>query len=78
MSEFEGDHTLMMLLKELDYIPLAIHLIAQACSGFSLRHMLKLWLDKRTALLRTRGKGPDKLESIEVSISISLSSRRLH
>ena len=74
MSEFEGDHTVMMLLKELDYIPLAIHLIAQACSGFSLRHMLKLWRDKRTALLRTRGKGPDKLESIEVSISISLSS----
>src|ERR1700729_1820066 len=74
MGEFEGDHTLMTLLKELDYIPLAIHLIAQACSGFSLRHMLKLWCAKRTALLRTRGKGPDKLESIEVSISISLSS----
>jgi tetratricopeptide (TPR) repeat protein len=73
-GDFEGDHTLMMLLKELDYIPLAIHLIVQACSGFSLRHMLKLWRDKRTALLQTRGTGPDKLESIEVSISISLSS----
>ena len=73
-GEFEGNHTLITLLKELDYIPLAIHSIAQACSGFSLRHMLKLWREKRTALLRTRGKGPDKLESIEVSISISLSS----
>jgi len=74
MGEYEGDHTLMTLLKELDYIPLAIHLIAQACSGFSLWHMLTLWHDKRTALLRTSGEGPDKLESIEVSISISLSS----
>jgi hypothetical protein len=64
----------MMLLKELDYIPLAIHLIAQACLGFSLQHMLKLWHDKRTALLQTHGKDPDKLESIKVSISISLSS----
>jgi hypothetical protein len=73
-GELEGDHTLMTLLKELDYIPLAIHLIAKGCSGFSLQHMLKLWREKRTALLQTRGRCPDKLESIEVSISISLSS----
>ncbi|KIM71373.1 hypothetical protein PILCRDRAFT_17131 [Piloderma croceum F 1598] len=73
-GDFEGNHTLMTLLKELDYIPLTIHLIFQACSGFSLRHMLKLWCNKRTALLRTCGKRPDKLESIKVSISISLSS----
>jgi hypothetical protein len=73
-GEYEDDHTLMTLLKELDYIPLAIHLIAQACFGFSLRYMLTLWRNKRTALLRIRGEGPDKLESIEVSISISLSS----
>jgi len=73
-GEYEDDHTLMTLLKELDYIPLAIHLIAQACFGFSLRYMLTLWRDKRTALLRTRGEGPDKLENIKVSISISLSS----
>ena len=65
---------MVTLLKELDYIPLAIHLIAQACSGFSTQHMLKLWREKRTALLQTRGRHADKLESIEVSISISLSS----
>ena len=73
-GELEGDHNLMTLLKELDYIPLTIHLIAQACSGFSSQHMLKMWQEKRTALLQTRGRCPDKLESIKVSISISLSS----
>jgi hypothetical protein len=36
--------------------------------------MLKLWREKRTVLLQTPGRCPDKLESIEVSISISLSS----
>ena len=73
-GKLEDDHMLMTLLKELDYIPLAIHLIAQACLGFSMLHMLKLWREKRTALLQTRGRCPDKLESIDVSISISLSS----
>jgi len=74
MGEYEGNHTLMTLLKELDYIPLAIHLISKGCSGFSLHYMLQLWREKRTALLQTHGECPDKLESIEVSISISLSS----
>jgi len=70
--ELEGDHILMTLPKELDYILLAILLIPQVCSGFSFQRVLKLWREKRTVLLQTPGRCSDKLESIEVSISISL------
>ena len=71
-DELEDHPNLMTLLKELDYIPLAIHLIAQACLGFSMQQMLELWREKRTALLKTGGKSRYN-ESLEVSISISLS-----
>jgi hypothetical protein len=62
-----------ILLGELDYMPLAIHLIAQLCSGFCPGYMLKLWEEKRTSLLQTHSDAPDKLKSIEVSISLSIS-----
>jgi hypothetical protein len=77
-DELESDQDLMTLLEELDYIPPAIHLIAHACSGFSLEYMLRLWREKRTALLQTHGSCPDKLERIEVSILIYLSSLDKH
>jgi tetratricopeptide (TPR) repeat protein len=69
----EETQSLDILLGELDYIPFAIHLIAQSCSGFAPGYMLKLWREKKTALLQTRIDAPDKLESIEVSISLSIS-----
>jgi hypothetical protein len=72
----EEAQDLESLLGELDCMPLAIHLIAQSCSGFAPGYMLKLWLENKTALLQTREDEPDKLESIEVSVSLSISALR--
>ena len=63
-----------ILLKEMDYVPLAIRLLAQVSMGFSSQYMLKRWRTEKTALLRTREVQLDRLESIEVSISLSLAT----
>jgi tetratricopeptide (TPR) repeat protein len=62
------------LLAEMDHVPLAVHLLAQISIGFSPLHMLKRWREEKTAMLRTHEAMPGKLESIEVSISISLAT----
>jgi tetratricopeptide (TPR) repeat protein len=73
----EGEQDLDMLLAEMDYIPLAVRLLAQVCIGFSSKYMLTRWREERTAMLRTHDVTPGKLESIEVSISLSLATLEL-
>ena len=62
------------LLKELDYVPLAIRLLATVGKGFSLLYLLRQWREERTELLNSR---KDRQGSIAVSISISLSQLKI-
>ncbi|KZP29446.1 hypothetical protein FIBSPDRAFT_1038827 [Athelia psychrophila] len=70
------DEVLDELLKELDYVPLAIHLLAQVSRGFKPPFMLKRWREKKTQMLRveTGARALDRLESVDVSISLSMES----
>ena len=75
MEEDNDSHkSLDTLLAEMDYVPLAVHLLAQVSRGFSPHYMLKRWRDEKTAMLHTHDTMPGKLESIEVSISLSLAT----
>ena len=58
----------------MDYVPLVVVLLAQVSIGFSPRYMLNRWREKQTEMLCTRELQPRKLESIEVSISLSLTT----
>ena len=62
------------LLKELDYVPLAIRLLATVGKGFSLSYLLEQWREEHTELLDLR---KDRQGSIAVSISISLSQLKI-
>ncbi|KAF7970895.1 hypothetical protein HWV62_22650 [Athelia sp. TMB] len=62
------------LLRELDYVPLAIHLLAQISLGLSPAFVLKLWREQKTRLLCLDPFTQDKLESVEVSIALSIAS----
>ena len=73
-EDTESHESLDTLLTELDYVPLAVHLLAQVNRGFSPHYMLKRWRDEKTAMLHTHDTMPGKLESIEVSISLSLAT----
>ncbi|KZP07296.1 hypothetical protein FIBSPDRAFT_675859, partial [Athelia psychrophila] len=70
------DEILDGLLKELDYVPLAIHLLAQVSRGFELAFMLKQWRGRQTQMLRLEAgmRTLDRLESVDVSISLSIES----
>ncbi|KIM71266.1 hypothetical protein PILCRDRAFT_17220 [Piloderma croceum F 1598] len=68
------DEHLDMLLAEMDYVPLAVRLLANVCIGFSPQYMLARWRKEQTAMLCTHKVTPGKLESIEVSISLSLAT----
>src|SRR5262245_43354642 len=58
----------------MDYVPLAIDLIAQVGTGHSCNYILEQWKSVRTALLQTQGSKANKLTSIEISIEVSLKS----
>ncbi|KAF7973045.1 hypothetical protein HWV62_16332 [Athelia sp. TMB] len=62
------------LLKELDYVPLAIHLLAQVSFGCSATFMLKRWREEKIEMLRLDDATEDKHESVEVSVSLSIRS----
>ncbi|KZP08507.1 hypothetical protein FIBSPDRAFT_964749 [Athelia psychrophila] len=47
----DGNEVLDELLKELDYVPLAIHLLAHVSTDFTPRHVLKQWKKQRTRML---------------------------
>lgn len=69
-----SDAVLEELLNKLDYVPLAIHLLAQASLGFLPQFMLEQWKERRTQILRLDSFTEDKLESVEVSVSLSIKS----
>ncbi|KZP20434.1 hypothetical protein FIBSPDRAFT_1044881 [Athelia psychrophila] len=70
----DGDEILDELLKELDYVPLAIHLLAHVSTDFAPRSVLKQWKKQRTRMLSLDTYTKDKLESVDVSISLSMES----
>ncbi|KZP29433.1 TPR-like protein [Athelia psychrophila] len=70
----DGHRVLDELLRELDYIPLAIHLLAHVSTDLSPRFVLKQWQKQRTQMLRLDSYTKDKLESVDVSISLSMES----
>jgi len=55
----------------MDYVPLAISLVAQVSTGHSCQYLLQRWRAEHTSLLET---GPDRQTSVNVSISLSLKS----
>jgi tetratricopeptide (TPR) repeat protein len=73
-GDIGGESSLDFLLAEMNYVPLAIQLLAQVSIGFSPSYMLQRWKKEKTAMLHTHEADPDKLESIEVSISLSLAA----
>ena len=68
--------TIDELLKELDYVPLAIRLLATVGSGLSLTYLLRQWREERTELLDSESRN-GRQSSIAVSISISLSQLKI-
>ena len=66
--------TLDELLKELDYVPLAIRLLTTVGRGLSPSYLLGQWREECTELLELR---KDRQSSIAVSISISLSQLKI-
>ncbi|KZP05296.1 TPR-like protein [Athelia psychrophila] len=73
-SSDDGNEILNELLKELDYVPLAIHLLAHVSKDFTPRYVLKQWQKQRTRMLSLDRYTNDKLESVDVSISLSMES----
>lgn len=73
-----NDHKILdELLHELDYVPLAIHLLAQVSIGFPLAFSLKRWRDEKTGMLCMDGMTLDKLESVDVSIAVSITAMNI-
>ncbi|KZP03948.1 hypothetical protein FIBSPDRAFT_968543 [Athelia psychrophila] len=70
----DGNEVLNELLMELDYVPLAIHLLAHVSADLSPRMVLKQWQKQRTRMLSLDSYTTDKLESVDVSISLSMES----
>ena len=66
--------TLDELLKELDYVPLAIRLLVTVGRGLSPSYLLGKWREGRTELMELR---KDQQSSIAVSISVSLSQLKI-
>ena len=62
------------LLKELECVPLAVKLIAQLAQSQSCSTLLSRWRKEYTALLHTHGSNSTRLNSVEISISLSLKS----
>jgi tetratricopeptide (TPR) repeat protein len=73
-GERTDEECLDTLLAEMDHVPLAVQLLAHVSIGFSPLYMLKRWTEKKTAMLRIHEGTPGKLESVEVSIELSLAA----
>ena len=69
-----SEDSLDLLLQELDYVPLALILVAQVSTGQSCQHMLQRWRKEHTSLLQMQESGVDRTTSVDVSISLSLES----
>jgi tetratricopeptide (TPR) repeat protein/predicted ATPase len=62
------------LLQELECVPLAVKLIAQLAQYQSCSSLLEQWRVKYTTLLHTHGSKSTRLNSVGISISLSLRS----
>ncbi|THU86717.1 hypothetical protein K435DRAFT_605375, partial [Dendrothele bispora CBS 962.96] len=59
------------LLKEMDYVPLAVRLIAQRAKTNPIESLLEMWEDGKTSVLK-EGRGEFRLTSVEHSIQLSV------
>ncbi|KZS87438.1 hypothetical protein SISNIDRAFT_460840, partial [Sistotremastrum niveocremeum HHB9708] len=71
----EDDPNLPDLLRLIDYVPLAIVLMANLAQFSSCANLIDLWNEQKTAFL-SRGN-PSRQSSLDISLQISLSSERL-
>jgi tetratricopeptide (TPR) repeat protein len=69
-----SDNDLRSLLHEMDYVPLAIMLMANIGKGEDVKYLLKRYREERTSLLQTQGSKSGRLNSVDASISVSLKS----
>ncbi|KZV93278.1 hypothetical protein EXIGLDRAFT_768177 [Exidia glandulosa HHB12029] len=72
----QDDHSLSVLLKLVENVPLAVTLLANLAQVESCDLMLRRWNSEKTAMLQ-RGGGTSKLTSLDISISISIQSPRM-
>ncbi|KZP29183.1 hypothetical protein FIBSPDRAFT_927226 [Athelia psychrophila] len=76
----DGNEVLDELLRALNYctlptyVPLEIHFLAYVSTDLSPRFALKQWQKQRTRMLSLDSNTQDKLESVEVSVSLSMES----
>ncbi len=70
-------NNLNMLLKEIDYIPLAISLVAALDKQYNPTQLYDRWLKSQTKLLTRPGITPRKNTNIELSINLSLNSNAM-
>lgn len=76
-KKFQSDPTLDLLVGAVDYVPLAITLLAHQAEGEpDLLALWQRWQDERTAMLQRAG-GKDRLTNIELSYELSIQSPRL-
>ncbi|THU93471.1 TPR-like protein [Dendrothele bispora CBS 962.96] len=67
----EKTESIDKLLKELDYVPLAIRLIAQRARTSQLETLLRMWKDGKTSILKEGKGGFSRSTSVECSIQLS-------
>ena len=72
----DDDDKLDQLLYAVDYVPLAVTLMARLGSVFTPGHLLEKWTKEKTGLL-SHPYDQGRLENIDVSIRISLKSLRM-
>ncbi|THV07355.1 TPR-like protein, partial [Dendrothele bispora CBS 962.96] len=61
------------LLKKMDFVPLAVKLIAQHAKAIPIQSLLQMWTEEKTAVLREgRVDDHDRLTSVEHSIQLSV------
>ncbi|KAF7978275.1 hypothetical protein HWV62_1118 [Athelia sp. TMB] len=75
VSSSDADEQILdELLKEVDFVPLAIHLLAQVSLDFSPSSTQEQWREKRTQMLKSDQFPEDRLENVDVSIALSITS----
>lgn len=60
------------LLKAVDHVPLAIHLLAHVSIGLLPHQVMDRWRNEKSSMLSVSSKTAHKLESVDVSISLSI------
>jgi hypothetical protein len=70
-SDKDNGDVLEELLEEMDYVPLAIRLLASVSRGFRPQYILRRWKEEKIAILST---GDGSLENMEVSIHLSIAA----